>query len=298
MLVIADRSGRCLVARRAANAQAAGALGLVVRHDQSGDEPFSYGASDAGVGIVIPIWGISYDDGVQVEADLTGAPEVATVRATARRAGENANGDVLLYTPGTYSAGSSLAHWTRTAIPSLLMEPVINAGVPRNLDLTVAALADVGWTVASGLSVGATKLTRADLVPGPTQYIVQVVNRSSQEATEVSLDAVPDPALSFVSNSLDCTTPFPCLLGTLGPGEIRTVIAAYTLPARLPRTVTETFRISGGTPAPDPRYARATVVSSIASSGCSATGGAPLASLAWVGLLAILIARQGTCPGA
>jgi uncharacterized repeat protein (TIGR01451 family)/MYXO-CTERM domain-containing protein len=291
-VVIADRSGRCLVARRAANAQAAGALGLIVRHDQSGDEPFSYGASDAGVSIVIPVWGISYEDGVQVETALAAGEVEATVRAAARRAGENANGDVLLYTPGTYSAGSSLAHWTRTAIPSLLMEPIINPGVPRNLDLTVAALADVGWRVPSGLSIGATKLVRSDLVNGqPALYVVQVVNRGAGAATGVVLDNVPDAAMSFQSNTLDCTTTFPCALGTLAPGEVRTVIASYAL-ERPSASATQSFRISAGSPAPDPRYASATVVASVARSGCSATGNGPLGAIGWLLVLGALLARS------
>jgi uncharacterized protein (TIGR03382 family)/uncharacterized repeat protein (TIGR01451 family) len=290
-VVIADRSGRCLVARRAANAQAAGALGLIVRHDQSGDEPFSYGASDAGVSIVIPIWGISYDDGVQVEAALETGEVAATVRAAARRAGENAKGDVLLYTPATYSAGSSLAHWTRTAIPSLLMEPIINPGVPRNLDLTVAALADVGWTVPRGLSVGATKLLRSDLVVGPALYVVQVVNRGAAAATGVVLDNVPDAAMSFQFNTLDCTTAFPCALGTLSPGEVRTVIASYVLD-RPSASATQSFRITARSPAPESRYASATVVASIARSGCSATGGGPLGAIGWFLVLGALLARR------
>jgi uncharacterized repeat protein (TIGR01451 family) len=290
-LVIADRSGRCLVARRAANAQAAGALGLIVRHDQSGDEPFSYGASDAGASIVIPIWGISYDDGAQVEAALGAGEVTATVRAAARRAGENASGDVLLYTPATYSAGSSVAHWTRTAIPSLLMEPIINPGVPRNLDLTVAALADVGWTVPKGLSVGATKLVRSDLVAGQlAQYVVQVVNRGSGVATGVVLDNLPDAAMSFLSNTVDCTTAFPCDLGMLAPGEVRTVIASYSLP-RPTSTATQIFRITAGTPAPEPRYASATVVASVARSGCSAPGGGPQGAMGWLLVLGGFLVR-------
>jgi MYXO-CTERM domain-containing protein/uncharacterized repeat protein (TIGR01451 family) len=291
-LVIADRSPRCLVARRAANAQAAGALGLIVRHDQGGDEPFSYGASDAGTAIVVPIWGISYDDGVQVENALASGEVVATVRAAARRAGENAKGDVLLYTPRTYSAGSSLAHWTRTAIPSLLMEPIINPGVQRSLDLTVAALADVGWRVPSGLSVGATKLLRSDLVAGqPALYVVQVVNRGSGAATGVVLDNVPDPAMSFQSNSLDCTTAFPCALGALAPGEVRTVIASYALP-RPSASATQTFWISAGSPAPEPRYASATVVASVARSGCSATGSGPPGAIGGLLVLGALFLRR------
>ncbi|CAN5706923.1 hypothetical protein BH20ACI4_BH20ACI4_11100 [soil metagenome] len=56
-----------------------------------------------------------------------------------------ANGRVQLYTPGTFSGGSSVSHWNTAASPNLLMEPSINNNLSLNLDLTPHLLRDIGW---------------------------------------------------------------------------------------------------------------------------------------------------------
>ncbi|HSP19257.1 MAG TPA: PA domain-containing protein, partial [Myxococcaceae bacterium] len=67
-LVLAERRLRpdgglvCLVAERALNAQAAGAVGLLVRSGVPGGGPVSY-SGDAGSALTIPVWGVSFDDG-------------------------------------------------------------------------------------------------------------------------------------------------------------------------------------------------------------------------------------------
>jgi hypothetical protein len=59
--------------------------------------------------------------------------------------GRDANGRVLLYTPSTFSGGSSVSHWSTATSPNLLMEPSINSGLPINLDLTRQLMRDIGW---------------------------------------------------------------------------------------------------------------------------------------------------------
>jgi len=289
-LVLAERGVRsdaglfCLVSQRALNAQAAGAVGLVVRPSQSGTGPTSY-TGDAGPGLAIPVWGISADDGTSLEGYISQGGELVSVDGDGRRAGENLAGDVLLYTPSTYSDGSSVGHWDSSASPPLLMMPTINPSLPRTMDLTPAALKDVGWSPATGLSIGATSLGYPYTSSHPPRFIIQVINRGTVTATGVMLDAQADPALRLVSTALDCTGGMPCTLGELAPGALKTVIASFEFTSGAPRQASVQFRISGGTPAPADRDAVTTALATHAT-GCNSTGTGPGGALA---LLAVVV---------
>jgi len=285
-LVLAERRLRtdggllCLVSQRALNAQAAGAAGLLIRSGVPGGGPVSY-TGDAGTEVNIPVWGVSFDDGAALEQALDAGALSVLVDGEGRRAGENLAGDVLLYTPSAYAEGSSVGHWDSSASPDLLMEPNINPRLPRDLDLTPAALADLGWSPPSGLSIGATTLG-PDFSDGrPPQFIVHVVNRGATPATGVVLDANPDPKLALVSTGLDCPTGLPCALGDLPPGAVRTATARYAIRSGQPGSVAVEFRISGGDPAPRLQDATTRVVASRAS-GCSTTGSGPGGAFALV----------------
>ena len=162
-LVLAERMLRpdgglvCFVAQRALNAQEAGAVGLLVRHGVPGAGPVSY-TGDAGASSPSRCGASRTRTGPRWSKRSTRARITVLVDGEGRRAGENLAGDVLLYTPSTYSEGSSVGHWDSSASPDLLMEPTINPRLPRNLDLTPAALQDVGWSPPAGLSIGATTL--------------------------------------------------------------------------------------------------------------------------------------------
>jgi len=268
----------CLVAERALNAQAAGAVGLVVKPVQAGTGPTAY-TGDAGPGLTIPVWGISADDGADLEDYIGGSGGTVAVDGDGRRAGENLAGDVLLYTPSSYSDGSSVGHWDSSASPPLLMMPTINPSLPRNLDLTPAALEDVGWSPPTGLSIGATTLGYDFSHGHPPRFIVHVANRGMTPATGVVLDAHPGAALRLVSTALDCTGAMPCTLGDLAPGTVKTVIAAFAFSGGVPRQASVQFHITSGSPAPADRNAVTTAVASRAS-GCSSTGSGPGGALA------------------
>jgi hypothetical protein len=283
-LVVADRGIRsdaglfCFVTERALHAQAAGAVGLVVRPIQAGTAPTSY-VGDAGPELTIPVWGISADDGASLEAYVADGGGPVDVDGDGRRAGENLAGDVLLYTPAVYSEGSSVGHWDSSASPPLLMMPTINPSLPRNLDLTPAALKDVGWSPPTGLSIGATTLG-PDFDQGrPPRFIVHVVNRGSTTATGVALDASADPSLRLDSTALDCTGGLPCSLGDLAPGAVKTVLASYSFASGVPKEAAVAFRIAGGSPAPASKDASTTVIATQASS-CSSAGSGPGSILA------------------
>ena len=66
-----------------------------------------------------------------------------------RRAGADALGRPLLYTPNPLVPGSSVSHWDVSASPNLLMEPNISPDLGLVLvppkDLTKPLLKDLGW---------------------------------------------------------------------------------------------------------------------------------------------------------
>ena len=78
-------------------------------------------------------------------------------------------------------------------------------------------------------------------------YTITVTNAGPSDATGVTLVDPTPPGLTFVGNAGDCTTPFPCDLGTL--------------PRLATRTITTTFAIPSGYTTPNPIANTATVSS-------------------------------------
>jgi len=66
---------------------------------------------------------------------------------------------------------------------------------------------------------------------GTITYTLALGNNGPGTASQVSIaDAVP-PGLVFVSNSGDCTTPFPCAFASVAPGTMKIVNATFRVPA-------------------------------------------------------------------
>jgi hypothetical protein len=155
-VVIIDRGG-CDFVVKAKNAQVAGAVGVVIADNRPESAP-GLGGSDATV--TIPTVSVSQNDGVTLKAVAAAAPRygsrvkpgLATTAFTTdpvQLAGADAAGRPLLYTPVTFTYGSSVSHWDVTALPNLLMEPNINLDLTTSLvppkDLTKPLLSDLGW---------------------------------------------------------------------------------------------------------------------------------------------------------
>lgn len=140
-VVIVDR-GSCGFVVKAANAQAAGASGVIIANNQT-TGAIGLGGSDPAV--TVPTISISLDDGNAIKAALPGV-SVEFFTDPTRQAGTN-QGYVRLYAPTTVALGSSISHFDTVASPNLLMEPSINADLrsATNLDLTPALMQDIGW---------------------------------------------------------------------------------------------------------------------------------------------------------
>lgn len=148
--------GACAFALKVKNAQNAGAIGVVLANNVAG--PLVPGGTDATV--TIPSVGITQAEGEMLKAAVAAAKpygsraQAGAVTATfavdnTRKAGADALGRPLLYTPATLAPGSSVSHWDVTASPNLLMEPSINADLTLSVsppqDLTLPLLKDIGW---------------------------------------------------------------------------------------------------------------------------------------------------------
>ena len=58
-----------------------------------------------------------------------------------------------------------------------------------------------------------------------------VTNQGPNAATDVVVQDPTPAGLTFIANGGDCTTAFPCALGTMLPGQAKTITARYTVGA-------------------------------------------------------------------
>jgi hypothetical protein len=142
------RRGVCEFDAKVYRAQLAGATAVIIANNV--DSGIIIPAGDSVVDgnpvtITIPSVFISKTDG---DALLAASPGVQISFNPIPRQFTGAFGNQLrLYAPATFSSGSSVSHWTTDAFPNLLMEPVINPNLDRQLDLTLTQMKDIGWKV-------------------------------------------------------------------------------------------------------------------------------------------------------
>jgi uncharacterized repeat protein (TIGR01451 family)/fimbrial isopeptide formation D2 family protein len=114
--------------------------------------------------------------------------------------------------------------------------------------------ATVATTLGSPLAdLSILKSGPATVVPGDTvTFSMTVTNNGPSTATGVSV-ADPTPiGLTFVANTGDCATAFPCALGTMAPGQSKTIVSAYLVPAtyQLPDPIVNSASVTATTSDP------------------------------------------------
>lgn len=158
-IALVDR-GNCAYVIKAANVQAAGAIGMVVANTGLG-APAMGGADDT---IRIPSVSVSQSDGALLRANL---PSLVVFGHDYRRyQGADKKGRVRLYAPNPYEPGSSFSHYDTNHSPNALMEPAITTTLrgDANLDLTPALFRDIGWKLNPGSATIGTCNTMVDVV--------------------------------------------------------------------------------------------------------------------------------------
>jgi hypothetical protein len=151
-IALVDR-GVCGFVVKVKNAQNAGAKAVIVADNAAGGPPAGLGGSDPT--ITIPSVRITQADGNLLKGALkfrsrTRSGVIGTLGLNPSiRAGADALGRALLFTPNPFQSGSSVSHWDTIATPNQLMEPAINGDLTHSVippqDLTFRLLQDLGW---------------------------------------------------------------------------------------------------------------------------------------------------------
>lgn len=147
-IALVDR-GTCGFVVKVKNAQDAGAAAVLVADNVAGGPPAGLGGTDPT--ITIPSVRITLADGNAIKAQLAIPAAVSGTLGVnlSIRAGADAQGFALLFTPNPVQSGSTISHWDTSASPNQLMEPSINADLTQSVkppaDMTLPLLRDVGW---------------------------------------------------------------------------------------------------------------------------------------------------------
>jgi len=173
---------------------------------------------------------------------------------------------------GTLAAGATRSFTATFNVPALYAgaNPFTNTASVTSSSIDPVAANDSAG-VSTTVSAGAPSADLAVTKTGPAfaargqnvVYTIVVLNGGPDPATTVVL-ADPTPAgLAFVSNSGDCTTAFPCALGSLGAGAIRTVTSTFAVPVDYPapQAIANTASVSAATSDPVPSNNTSTATS-------------------------------------
>ncbi|MFI5180625.1 MAG: PA domain-containing protein [Thermoanaerobaculia bacterium] len=281
-IALVDR-GLCSFAQKAANVQAAGAIGVVIANNVPGSPPGM--ASDSlGVAgtVTIPVVSVSQTDGASLRGNL---PATATIGLDPSRfAGMNTAGQLLLYAPSPVMPGSSVSHWDLSAAPSLLMEPFIMSDLAPGVDVTPDALRDIGWFGSTPPSQHLT-VTLAGTGAGTVTSSPTAVNcpgacgADFSFATSVTLTATASGTSTFAGFSGEgCSGTGTC---TVGMSVTRNVTATFSAGAAPPATIVGTAGFAnctgGSCPSPLSTAVGIPVTLALTRSGSPVTSG----SVSW-----------------
>ena len=187
------------------------------------------------VALVAPAWTCTADPGSSCAA-ASGTGNLATT--VTLEAGDRATFIVT----GLIAANATglLVNTATVAAPAGAVDPD-----PTNNTAT----SSVPLTPSAALQI--TKAGPANAVAGTNVvYTITVTNAGPSDATGVTLADPTPPGLTFVSNAGDCTTAFPCNLGTLPPAATRTITATFAVPSgyTTPNPIANTATVSSLTP--------------------------------------------------
>jgi uncharacterized repeat protein (TIGR01451 family) len=141
--------------------------------------------------------------------------------------------------PADY-AGNQITH--AASVSSDTVDPELSNNVSA-ANTTVGVGADIVLSASAPSTV---------VLGGVMSYSLTVTNNGPSTANGVSLDASLAPGLVFASNGGDCTGAFPCALGTLQPGEAKTVTTTVCVPANYQGSYLISSSATATTTSPDP----------------------------------------------
>lgn len=223
----------CTFKKKAANVQAAGAIGMIVADYPDDAQPPGGMADDTFVKteITIPSLFVSNASGEALRAALAAGTTTVSLHPSTFHAGADGSDRPYLYTPSVFEPGSSVSHFSLDALPSLLMEPYIHTDIPLGLDLTPAFMKDIGWALGSDVTLAVAKAGSVNAWPGGTaQYIVTVLNHGTTDDTNVVVSAENKAGLTLKSVKGAGCTSLPCTIGTVAADSRATLVITYDIP--------------------------------------------------------------------
>lgn len=142
-IALIDR-GNCNFNVKVANAQAVGAVAVLIGNNQAGLPPM--GGADPT--ITIPSVGITQAAATAIKGQTPSPGVSVTLGYDPANFAGTKEGFLRLNAPNPLVAGSQISHWTPAANPSLLMEPAITPALTDDVDLTLEQFKDIGWTLS------------------------------------------------------------------------------------------------------------------------------------------------------
>lgn len=142
-IALIDR-GTCAFVQKTQNAEAAGAIAVIIANNVAGATPPGLGGS-APVGITAV--SVTMNGGILLRSFPDTAVDIGAAASDGSLAGTDSAGRLKLYAPAVVAPGSSVSHYDVSAFPNVLMEP-FNTNVDVNdgdVDLTDELLRDIGW---------------------------------------------------------------------------------------------------------------------------------------------------------
>ncbi len=154
-IALVDR-GTCTFVVKVANAQAAGAIAVLVADNVAADPPAGLGGVDST--ITIPSALITLAEGSAIKAQLA-LPALVNVTLgldLTLRAGADVAGRPQLFATNPVQPGSSISHWDSIAFRNQIMEPALNPDLTHEVippfDMTLTQLRDIGWFLDADLN--------------------------------------------------------------------------------------------------------------------------------------------------
>jgi uncharacterized repeat protein (TIGR01451 family) len=179
------------------------------------------------------------------------------------------------------SGGTATFSATGTVAPSATgtLSNTANVGVPAGVtdpNLTNNSATDNNTAITQSANLSITKNGPATVTPGQNiVYTITVNNAGPSDASGVSVADPTPPGLGFVSNTGDCTTAYPCALGTMTPGQTKVITTTFSVPSGYTGSVTNSATVSSTTTDPNLTNNTTTVTaggSSVANLSITKTG--------------------------
>ncbi|GAA6143919.1 hypothetical protein NBRC116585_00360 [Thalassolituus maritimus] len=167
--------------------QSSGNSGYWIRYEgqptQYFYDPFTENLMDGETGILLPNTNSARRRiALRSETQLIWVGEHANEAAAEHTDGVS-SGQLQMYAPATYDAGSSVSHFNTSVTPNELMEP-FDTGFETSSELSFAALLDIGWD-------------RPQSPPELASIGDQTINEDQRLETEISATDINEDTLTF-----------------------------------------------------------------------------------------------------